>query len=130
VNPPSRQSPSVSRTSLIAKACGDGGFQPSNAKMLRVEPDLPQARSLAPLVVRALERLGGEATRREIIDTALELGDFSPAQRAVPSRHVRAGTQQPSELHHRLGWAISHAKNAGEIESVRLGVWRRVDVPG
>jgi hypothetical protein len=92
-----------------------------------VETDLPQARSLSPLIVRALEQLGGEAPRGEIIETALRLGDFTADQRAVPSRHTRANAQQPSELHHRLGWAISHAKNAGEVESVRLGVWRLVD---
>jgi hypothetical protein len=91
-----------------------------------VEPDLPQARSLAPLIVRALEELGGQAARGEIVESALRLGNFTAAQRAVPSRHTRANAQQPSELHHRLGWAISHAKNAGEIESVQLGVWRRV----
>jgi hypothetical protein len=91
-----------------------------------VEPDLPPARTLAPLIVRTLEHLGGQADRRNLIETALQLGDFSSAQRAVPSQHTRANAQQPSELHHRLGWAISHAKNAGEIESVRLGVWRRV----
>jgi hypothetical protein len=78
------------------------------------------------LIVRSLEQLGGQAPRGELIETALQLGGFTAAQRAVPSRHTRANAQQPSELHHRLGWAISHAKNAGEIESVRLGVWRRV----
>ena len=92
-----------------------------------MEPELPQARSLVPLIVRALEQLGGQAPRGAIIDRALELGDFTPGQRAVPSRHTRAKAQQPSELHHRLGWAISHAKNAGAIESVRMGVWRRVE---
>jgi hypothetical protein len=78
------------------------------------------------LIVRALERLGGQATRGESIETALETGDFTADQRAVPSRHLRANAQHPSELDHRLGWPISHAKNAGAIESVRLGVWRRV----
>jgi hypothetical protein len=77
-------------------------------------------------IVCALEQLGGQATRGAIIERALQQGNFTPAQRAVPSRHTRANAQQPSELHHRLGWAISHAKNAGEIESVRMGVWRRV----
>jgi hypothetical protein len=78
------------------------------------------------LIVRSLEQLGGQGSRGDVIESALQLGDFTAAQRAVPSRRARANTQQPSELHHRLGWAISHAKNAGEIESVRLGVWRRV----
>jgi hypothetical protein len=92
-----------------------------------VEPDLPQARALAPLIVRALEHLGGQGTRHDPIETALTLGHFTPAQRAVPSRATRAKAKHPSELHHRLGWAISHAKNAGQIESVSLGIWRRVD---
>ena len=89
-----------------------------------MEVDLPQARALAPLIVRALEHLGGEVERKEIIETAIRLGRFSAAQRAVPSRATRANANHPSELHHRLSWAMSHARSAGEIENVRPRVWR------
>jgi hypothetical protein len=91
-----------------------------------VDVDLPQARALTPLIVRALEQLGGEADRRDIIETALRLGAFTDAQRAEPSHATRANANHPSELHHRLSWAMSHARIAGEIESVRPRVWRLV----
>jgi hypothetical protein len=89
-----------------------------------VDVDLPPARSLTHLIVQALTQLGGQAERHNIIDTAVNLGNFTDAQRAVPSRATRAKAKHASELHHRLSWAMSHARNAGEIEQVRLGVWR------
>lgn len=92
-----------------------------------IDVELPQARALTPLIVQALRHLGGEAQRKEIIETAIRLGLFTAAQRAEPSHAVRAKARHPSELHHRLSWAMSHARNAGEIEPVRLGVWRLVE---
>ena len=89
-----------------------------------MEVDLPQARALTPLIVRALEHLGGQAERKDIIETAIKLGPFSDAQRAEPSHATRANANHASELHHRLSWAMSHARIAGEIESVRPRVWR------
>jgi restriction endonuclease Mrr len=89
-----------------------------------VDVDLPPARSLTHLIVAALTHLGGEAERHKIIDTAIKLGHFTEAQRAVPSRATRTTAKHASELHHRLSWAMSHARIAGEIEQVRLGVWR------
>jgi hypothetical protein len=50
-----------------------------------MELDMPQARSLTPLIVAALERLGGEAEREAIIETAIEIGPFTEAQRSEPS---------------------------------------------
>jgi hypothetical protein len=91
-----------------------------------MDVDMPQARSLTPLIVAALERLGGEAERRAIIDTAIEIGPFTDAQRAEPSHATATKTRHASELHHRLSWAMSHARIAGEIESVRPRVWRLV----
>jgi Mrr restriction endonuclease-like protein len=92
-----------------------------------VDVDLPPARSLTHLIVQALNQLGGQAERRRIIDTAIDLGHFTAAQRAVPSGATRTKANHPSELHHRLSWAMSHARNAGEIEQVRQGVWRLVE---
>jgi restriction endonuclease Mrr len=89
-----------------------------------VDVDLPPARSLTHLIVQTLTQLGGEAERHNIIDTAVNLGNFTDAQRAVPSRATRTKAKHASELHHRLSWAMSHARNAGEIEPVRQGVWR------
>ena len=89
-----------------------------------VDVHLPQARELTHLVVEALDRLGGQADRREIIETAIRIGPFSAAQRAEPSHAVKAHAHHHSELHHRLSWAMSHARIAGDIESVRRAVWR------
>ncbi len=89
--------------------------------------ELPQARSLTPLIVQALRGLGGQAERKTIIETAVRLGGFTEKQRAEPSRATRANANHPFELHHRLSWAMSHARIAGEIESVRLGVRRLVE---
>jgi hypothetical protein len=47
--------------------------------------ELPQARSLTPLIVEALRELGGQAERKAIIAAALRLGDITDAQRADPS---------------------------------------------
>jgi hypothetical protein len=91
-----------------------------------MELDMPQARSLTPLIVAALERLGGEAEREAIIETAIEIGPFTEAQRSEPSHATATKTRHASELHHRLSWAMSHARIAGEIESVRPRVWRLV----
>jgi hypothetical protein len=91
------------------------------------EVELPQARSLTPLIVEALRQLGGQADRKTIIETAIGLGRFTEVQLTEPSRATRTNANHPSELHHRLSWAMSHARIAGEIESVRLGVWRLVD---
>lgn len=89
-----------------------------------VEVELPQARELTGSIVAALRQLGGQAERREIIETAVEIGPFTDAQRAEPPHARRTKTNHRSQLHHRLSWAISHVRTAGEIESVRTGVWR------
>jgi hypothetical protein len=89
-----------------------------------MEVELPQARQLTGVIVAALRELGGQAERRDIIETAVRIGPFTNAQRAEPSRATRANANHPSELHHRLSWAMSHARIAGEIESVRPRVWR------
>jgi hypothetical protein len=94
------------------------------------EVELPPARSLAPLIVEALAHLGGEADRQDMIASALRIGNFTPEQRAVPSRATRTNATHRSELHHRLSWAISHAKNAGEIESLGRSRWRLVSADG
>lgn len=90
----------------------------------RSATELPQARHLTHLIVEALDHLGGEAERAEIIETAIKIGPFTEEQRAEPSHATRANANHPSELHHRLSWAMSHARIAGEIESVRPRVWR------
>ena len=64
--------------------------------------DMPPARSLTPLIAAALERLGGEAERQAIIETAIEIGPFTEAQRAEPSHASATKTRHASELHHRL----------------------------
>jgi hypothetical protein len=94
------------------------------AHALPMNVDLPQARELADLIVRALERLGGQARRNLMIDTALEIGSFSAAQRAEPTHSVSKRQAYPTELHYRLSWAITHAHKNGDIERVEPSVWR------
>src|SRR3954452_4163368 len=86
--------------------------------------ELPQARQLADLVVRSLEQLGGTAHRSAITAKALELGQFSAAQRAEPTHSVSKRRSYPTELHYRLSWAITHAHNNRDIERVERSVWR------
>ena len=110
-----------SHTRQVPRAVGRSATTTSRADL-----ELPQARTLTPLIVQALQSLGGQAERREIIETAIRLGSFTDAQRAEPSHATKANANHPSELHHRLSWAMSHARIAGEIGSVRPRVWRLV----
>lgn len=87
--------------------------------------DLPSARDLAELIVRSLDSLGGKAHRTDITTKALELGQFTPAQRAEPTHAVGKRGTYPTELHYRLSWGITHAHNNGDIERVAPSVWRR-----
>ncbi len=91
---------------------------------MRAMADLPSARSLASLVVRALESLGGEAHRHAITEQALKIGGFSKAQLAEPTHATSKASTYPTELHYRLSWAITHAHNNGDVERVRPSVWR------
>jgi hypothetical protein len=85
--------------------------------------DLPSARSLATAVTESVRALGGRADRATLIQHAIDTGNFSQAERDEPS-HVRSSkTTHPSELHHRMGWALSHAKNAGMLVNVGRGIW-------
>jgi restriction endonuclease Mrr len=91
-----------------------------------VDTDMPQARSLVPIIVRALVELRGETERQQIIETAIRIGPFTEAQRAEPSHATKTKTRHASELHHRLSWAMTHARIAGEIDSPHPRVWRLV----
>ncbi len=86
--------------------------------------ELPQARALAEVVVKAVRELGGQAHRHDITEKALEIGRFSAAQRAEPTRSVGKRGTYPTELHYRLSWAITHAHNNGDIERVERNIWR------
>jgi hypothetical protein len=74
--------------------------------------DIPSARSLVEHVVRALEALGGHAERGAIKER-LWSSVGSPRRNELSPFTPSASDSSPSELHYRLGWAISHAKNAG-----------------
>lgn len=86
--------------------------------------ELPSARSLAELVVRSLASIGGQGHRHDIIERALEIGNFTPAQLAEPTHAVGKRGSYPTELHYRLSWAITHAHNSGDIERVAPSIWR------
>jgi hypothetical protein len=59
-----------------------------------VDVEMPQARSLTPLIVAALQHLGGQVERQANIETRIELGPFTDTQRAEPS-HATAGKSRP-----------------------------------
>jgi restriction endonuclease Mrr len=85
---------------------------------------LPSARSPAANVTASVTALGGRAERQTVIDHAVEHGTFTAEQRCE-APHVRGKKRlrYASELHYRMGWALSHARNAGMLASPERGIW-------
>lgn len=78
---------------------------------------------LAADVLAAVEALGGEAQRFEIIDRALELGDWSDAELAVVSRY--AGAARTYHLRTLADYAVTLSKERGDlVEGGSPGRWR------
>lgn len=77
-------------------------------------------------VLRALEALGGEGTRRDVIARAIQEGSFSERERSAPAP---ANTQERHEsyVHYRLSWALANLKREGIISNPRWSVWRLKD---
>lgn len=87
-----------------------------------LHPDLPSRDLVRSLVMEALEQLGGEARREEIVDRAVEIGGFTEAQLSVPPppSHLRYG----SLISYWLSWALSENKKRGFLENPSREVWR------
>lgn len=84
---------------------------------------VPTQKEMVPLIVEALEALGGEADRHDIVSKALELGAFSEEQMAVEPPPSQVG-RYDTKVHYHLAWAMNLAKNEGLIERVEHGRWR------
>lgn len=85
-----------------------------------MEPsDLPSYSDLMPLVVRAVDSLGGSASRHEIINTVAELVDLPDEALAVayPNR------PDVKVFPNRVGWALSYLKAGGALESGGRSIW-------
>lgn len=75
--------------------------------------------------LEALERLGGQGSRREIVRLAEQIARFTPEERALPAPD--AARQKYSRLiDHQLSWTLTHLKREGVIETHRWGHWRLV----
>lgn len=74
------------------------------------------------LLVRALRDLGGRASRSQVRDRAIELGDFTKAELARQS--AKPGMTQ---VEYQLGWALSQLKNEGRLANPQRGIWTTVD---
>jgi hypothetical protein len=73
-------------------------------------------------IVPALRNLGGSATRRQVVDEAIRLGDYTEAQRNEPAHSKRHPNH--TYLEHALGNELSRLKAEGVIENPVRGVWR------
>jgi Mrr N-terminal domain len=78
----------------------------------------PARRDLRDLVVRAVQDLGGRATRGAVRDRALELGEFTADEMAQPS--AKPGM---SQIEYHMGWALSELKNDGRLFNPQRGIW-------
>ena len=74
------------------------------------------------LLVRATVDLGGRASRGQVRDRAIELGEFSDAELARSS--AKAGMTQ---VEYQMGWALSQLKKEGRLANPERGVWSTPD---
>jgi len=74
------------------------------------------------LVCKAVRDLGGSAEREAIYEKAIEIGQFSDEQLAIPPP---PGNQAnlPSKVHFEISFALSDAKTAGRLDNPSRGVW-------
>jgi hypothetical protein len=84
-------------------------------------PHMPNRDQVRTLTIKALEALGGRARRQEVIGKALELGDFTDCQLAVPPppSHPRYG----SLIGYWLSWSLTENKKAGLLQNPDRNVW-------
>jgi hypothetical protein len=74
-------------------------------------------------VLNAVRALGGQGTRREILDLAVRDGGFSDGELAVPAPE-RPGVKPLSYVAYRLSWELSNLKRDGLLDNPQRGVWR------
>jgi hypothetical protein len=84
---------------------------------------------LADYVVAALEALGGEAQRKDVIDLAVDLGGWSAEERAVVSWYT--GAARHFHLRTLADYAVTVCRDRGQIEpGAARGRWRLVASAG
>ncbi len=65
--------------------------------------------------------MGGAGTRQQVVAKALEIGNFTERQRAIPSPAV--DKYYRTKLEYELNHALTLAKDAGLIELPRRDWW-------
>jgi hypothetical protein len=71
----------------------------------------------------ALQELGGEGQRHEILSRALACGGFSSRELAAPPPEG-AQHKYARLVDHNLSWALTNLKGNGAVENPSRGVWR------
>ncbi len=85
------------------------------------EPKLPTQKELLRPTLLALEKLGGAATRSELVDRALEEANITEDQLNVVFSEGRA--QGSPKVITRIHFAISSLKKVGAIFNSERGIW-------
>lgn len=78
---------------------------------------LPKAKEMTPVLLEALQDLGGTATVRELEDAVAKKLQLTTEQLAIIHDRSR------SEYQYRLAWTRSYAKKAGLIVSTQRNHW-------
>jgi len=81
---------------------------------------IPTAAALSPFILRALERLGGEAALQEIHEEVASELKLTPEQLCLP--HVEGKNR--TEFDYRMAWARTGLRQQGKLERVGSGIWR------
>jgi restriction endonuclease Mrr len=74
-------------------------------------------------VLEVIKTLGGEGTRREILEQALQAADFTKRELAAAAP-VNGREKHETFVHYRLSWTLTNLKHDGVLENPRRGVWR------
>ena len=103
------------------------GLMPSDETIQRISLLMPS--DLAEDVLAAVESLGGEGQRVDIIKRALEIGSWSEDERDVVSWY--AGAARTYHLRTLADYAVTVCKDRGElVEGATRGRWRLARAAG
>jgi hypothetical protein len=95
---------------------------PHGEEQAVAEVSFPTRTIIGEKIVPALRNLGGSATRRQVINEAIRLGNYTEAQRSEPARSKRHPNH--TYLEHALGNELSRLKAEGVVENPVRGVWQ------
>lgn len=106
----------------------------SRAPITAAKVDQPLYRELFWPTLRAVQVLGGSATRQEVLDKTVELGGYSEAEQAALMPNGAS-----TRVNYYTGWSLTRLKRIGLLENSQRGVWAvtergqqvsEADVPG